>query len=198
MLRDLKQRGMNAPRLVVADGHLGIWAALAQVYPQVQEQRCWNHRILNVLDQLPKKVHRTALPRLRQIPYTGSRREAERLKAVFQRWCRQHGYDQAAELLDRDWDRMVSFYGFPQAHWPHLGTTNPVESPFAALRLRTDAARRFRKVANARAVIWKMLLVAEQRFRRLKAPHLLKGLYRGDQYVDGVPVKTANKEEVAA
>ena len=197
VLRDLKQRGMNAPRLVVADGHLGIWAALARVYPQAREQRCWNHRMVNVLDKLPKKVHKTALLRLRQVPYAETRREAERLKGVFQRWCRDRGYEQAGDLLEQDWDRMVSFYDFPQAHWQHLRTTNPVESPFSALRLRTDAARRFKKVTNARAVIWKMLLVAEKRFRRLKAPHLLKGLYEGDQYVDGLPVKTTKKEKAA-
>lgn len=198
LLRDLKRRGMNVPRLVVADGHLGIWAALAQVYPDALEQRCWNHRILNVLDKVPKKAHKAALLRLRQIPYAESRREAERLKGVFQRWCREQGYKQASELLDHDWDRMVSFYCFPKAHWRHLRTTNPVESPFAALRLRTDAARRFKKVDNARAVIWRMLLVAERRFRRLKAPHLLKGLHGGDQYIDGLPVKPANQKEAAA
>ncbi len=78
---------------------------------------------------------------------------------------------------------MVTFYNYPKQQWQHLRTTNPVESPFSALRLRTDASRRFKKVANARAVIWKMLLVAEIRFRRLKAPHLMKDVYQGAQYV---------------
>ena len=110
--------------------------------------------------------------------------EAERLKGVFQQWCRQRELESAAELLDRDWERMVAFYNYPKAHWQHLRTTNPVESPFAALRLRTDAAKRFKKVANAQAVIWKMLMVAEKRFRRLKALQLLKDVHGGVQYVN--------------
>ena len=88
-------------------------------------------------------------------------------------------------LLQRDWDRMVTFYDFPKEHWGHLRTTNPVESPFAALRLRTDAAKRYKRVDRAIAVIWKMLMVAEQRFRRLKAPELIEDVYLGAQYADG-------------
>ena len=83
---------------------------------------------------------------------------------------------------------MVTFYRFPQEHWGHLRTTNPVESPFAALRLRTVAAKRFKKVENATAVIWKLLLLAERRFRRLNAPELLAEVWQGVQFVDGVRV----------
>ena len=89
----------------------------------------------------------------------------------------------------RDWKRMVSFYDFPQEHWQHLRTTNPVESPFAALRLRTDAAKRYKRVDRATAVIWKMLLVTEKRFRRLNAPDLLGDIYDGAKYEDGIRVK---------
>ena len=111
--------------------------------------------------------------------YAETREEAQRLKKVFQHWCRQRGLTLAAELIEQDWDRMVTFYNYPKKQWQHLRTTNPVESPFAALRLRTDAAKRFKKVENAQAVIWKMLLVAEQRFLRLKAPELMKDVYQG-------------------
>ena len=151
VLRDLKQRGMGCPRLVIGDGHLGIWGALRNVYPQAEEQRCWNHRIVNLLAKLPKGVHKPVLI-LRQIPYAETRQEAQRLKKVFQHWCRQRGLTLTAELIEQDWDRMVTFYNY---QWQHLRTTNPVESPFAALRLRTDAAKRFKKVENAQAVIWK-------------------------------------------
>ena len=92
---------------------------------------------------------------------------------------------------------MVSFYNYPKKQWQHLRTTNPVESPFSALRLRTDAARRFKKVENAQAVIWKMLLVAERRFRRLKAPELLKDVYQGAKYIDGVPAEKVSEEKAA-
>ena len=91
---------------------------------------------------------------------------------MFQNWCLEHGYERAAELIDENWEQMVSFYRFPRAHWRHLQTSNVVESPFAALRLRTDAAKRFMKVANATAVVWKMLLVAEHKFRRINSPEL--------------------------
>ncbi|MDA2939047.1 hypothetical protein MYX75_12400 [Acidobacteria bacterium AH-259-A15] len=88
-------------------------------------------------------------------------------------------------------------YNYPKQQWQHLRTTNSVESPFSALRLRTDAARRFKKVANARAVIWKMLLLAEKRFRRLKASHLMTDVYRGTKYVNGVPVNQVTEEKAA-
>ena len=89
---------------------------------------------------------------------------------------------------------MVTFYNYPKKQWQHLRTTNPVESPFAGLRLRTDAAKRFKKVENAQALIWKMLLVAEKRFRRLKAPGLMKDVYQGAEYVNGVLVKSPGGE----
>ena len=101
-----------------------------------REQRCWNHKIINVLDKLI----------CCGASYAGSRAESERLSN-----------DGAAESLERDWDRMVTFYDFPAEHWRHVRTTNVVESPFAALRLRTDAAKRFKRVDRAIAVIWKML-----------------------------------------
>lgn len=197
VLRDLKRRGLSCPRLVIADGHLGIWAALGHVYPEADEQRCWNHRIVNVLTKIPKRAYKPALLMLRQIPYAESRKEAERLKGRFQQWSRNNGFNQAADLLDQDWERMVTFYNYPKKQWQHLRTTNPVESPFSGLRLRTDAARRFKKVANAQAVIWKMLLVAEKRFRRLKDPHLTKDVYQGVKFVDGVAVEPIAKEKAA-
>lgn len=189
VLRDLKARGMQAPKLVVGDGHLGIWAGLRNVYPEAQEQRCWNHRIINALDKVPTTRQAQARLQLTQIPYAETAEAAERLKAVYQHWCRTQGLEAAATVLDRDWDRMLTFYQFPKAHWGHLRTSNPIESPFAALRLRTDAAKRFKKVENATAVIWKMLLVAQQRFRRLNAPELMMEVYHGAEYVNGVRVQ---------
>jgi transposase-like protein len=197
ILRDLKRRGMSCPRLVVGDGNLGIWSALAEVYPQAKEQRCWNHRIVNAVDRVPKKHQTQALVYLRQIPYAETATEAARLKSKYQEWCRNKGLEDAARVLDRDWDRMIAFYEFPKEHWRHLRTSNPIESPFSALRLRTDAARRFKKIENALAVIWKMLLVAERRFRRLRAPELMKDVYQGVKYVNGVRT-TGRSEEAAA
>ena len=197
VLRDLRDRGLNSPRLVAGDGHLGIWGALRNVWPQAGEQRCWNHKILNVLDKLPKRQHDQGRLMLRNIPYAETRAEAERLRRVFTRWCGDHSYEAASEAIERDWERMVTFYDYPREHWRHLRTTNPVESPFAALRLRTDAARRYKRVDRAIAVIWKMLMVAGKRFRRLQAPELVADVYLGAQYVDGIAVE-ATAEKVAA
>ena len=197
VLRDLRDRGLNCPRLVVGDGHLGIWGALRNVWPEAGEQRCWNHKILNVLDKLPKRQHDQGRLMLRDIPYAETRAEAERLRKVFTRWCGDHSYDAASEAIERDWERMVTFYDYPREHWRHLRTTNPVESPFAALRLRTDAARRYKRVDRAIAVIWKMLMVAEKRFRRLQAPELMKDVYLGVKYVDGVVIEVP-AERIAA
>ncbi len=195
VLRDLRDRGMNCPRLVTGDGHLGIWGALSNIYPEALEQRCWNHKVLNVLDKLPKKAQAEAKIELQKIVYAESLKEAEDRRDSFVRWYWGEGYQRAAETLERDWDRMVTFYRFPKEHWKHLRTTNPVESPFAALRLRTDAAKRYKKVENATAVIWKLLLVAEQRFRKLDAPERLKQVFLGVQFQDGLEVK---REEVLA
>ena len=95
--------------------------------------------------------------------------------------------------LGRDWERMVTFYRFPKDHWIHLRTSNVVESPFAAVRLRTDAARRYQRVASAEALIWKILLLAEQKFRRLNAPALVEAVYAGTTFVDGRCVKASSR-----
>jgi len=195
VLRDLRERGMHAPRLVIGDGHLGIWGALRNVWPEADEQRCWNHKVLNVLEQLPRRQHVVAKSMLRAIAYAPIRAEAERKRKEFEVWCHGRGYGKAAETLGRDWERMVTFYRYPKEHWRHLRTTNVVESPFAALRLRTDAAKRFKRVERATAVIWKMLMVAQTRFRRLNAPELLAKVHAGVRYEDGIEV---TRKEAAA
>jgi len=197
ILRDLKARGLTTPKLVVGDGNLGIWGALANVFPEAKEQRCWNHRLMNVLDQVPKKQQAQARQLLTKIPYAETQELAEKRKRDFQAWCRKRHLEAAAKRLDDDWERMLTFYGFPQEHWLHLRTTNVVESPFAVVRLRTTAAKRYRKVANATAVIWKTLRIAERSFRRLNAPELLAEVANGANYVNGVRVK-ATQERVPA
>jgi transposase-like protein len=197
LLRDLKRRGMNCPRLVIGDGHLGIWGALADVYPDAAEQRCWNHRLLNVLDRVPKRDQGAARILATAIPYAAALEEAEAKKRQFQGWCQKRGCAQAGQLLEEDWERMVAFYAFPKEHWKHLRTTNVVESPFAAVRLRTNAAKRYQKVENATAVIWRLLLLAQGQFRRLDAPHRLAEVAEGAVYEDGVRVRQS-WEKVAA
>jgi putative transposase len=187
VLRSLRARGLKAPRFGVGDGHLGLWGALREVYPETEEGRCWNHKITNVLDALPKRLRSQAGELLRRLPYGETQTECERLRDKFV-GIYSAGYPKACETLKRDWERMVAFYRYPKEHWTHLRTTNVVESPFASVRLRTRAAKRFKKVASATAMIWKVLLVAESRFRKLDAPHLLPEVADGARYVDGIRI----------
>jgi transposase-like protein len=187
VLRALKTRGLKAPRLLMADGHLGIWGALAQFYPGCAEQRCWNHKFLNVLDQVPLKKQPAVKAWLRKIMYAETREQAERLRKQCVSQYRKL-FPKAMQTLERDWDRMVTYYEFPKEHWKHLRTTNVIESPFASVRLRTTAAKRFKQVDNACALIWKLLCVAEKTFRKLNAPHLLKDVAAGMKYVNGIAV----------
>jgi transposase-like protein len=196
LLADLKERGLEAPKLLIADGIPTLWSALAAVWPDAGVQRCWNHKIVNVLDQLPQKLQAMAREQLCAIPYATTRAEAQRLRDEFAKtWRRTH--PKAVAILGKDWERMVAFYDFPKEHWKHLRTSNVVESPFASVRLRTDAAKRFKKVANATALIWRLLCVAEKRFRKLNAPHLVAQVYRGVKFDDGVKVNRSHQRVAA-
>lgn len=197
VLRDLRTRGLKPWRCTIADGHLGIWAALAEQQPTAAEQRCWNHKLLNVLDAIPKKHQTEAKTVLTAMPYVETQAECERLRDQFSRRYRTLA-PKAVERLHADWERLVTFYQFPKDHWRHLRTTNVVESPFAAVRLRTTAGKRYKRVESATALIWKVLQVAEQTFRRLNAPELLPAVYAGLQYVDGVQSNHVIRQEVAA
>jgi len=184
VLRHLRERGLKFPRLTVADGHLGIWAALGEIHPAGEEQRCWNHKLTNVLNALPRKAQPQAAEVLKAMPYAETQNECERQRDAFVRLYRKTD-PKAVDTLLRDWDRMVTFYAFPKEHWIHLRTTNIVESPFASVRLRTDASRRYKQVEGAQAIIWKMLRVAEQAWRRLNAPELLPLVASGVPFKDG-------------
>ncbi len=197
VLRDLRDRGLRPWKVTVADGHLGIWGALRDVDLGAEEQRCWNHKLTNVIDQLPRKEWPEARKLLRKIPYAETEKECERLRDQFAARYRK-AYPKAVETLCRDWERMVTFYRFPQDHWTHLRTTNPVESPFSAVRLRTDAAKRYKKVVNAEALIWKILMIAEKKFRRLNSPELLEAVHRGQQFVDGIALEERSRTRRAA
>jgi putative transposase len=190
VLRNLKDRGLRLGRLTIADGHLGIWSALGELHAEGKEQRCWNHKIRNVLDCFPKRIRAEASEQLTRIPYAETQAECERLRDTFVERYRKD-YSKATEKLLSDWDRMVTFYSFPKEHWVHLRTTNVVESPFSSVRLRTDAAKRFKKVQNATAMIWKLLQVAEKNFRTLKGYWLLPDVYKGKMFVDGVEKQEA-------
>ena len=193
--RDLIARGLRLPKLTVADGHLGIWAALGELHPNGAEQRCWNHKICNVLDKLPKKEQPAAKQLLRSMSYAESRAECERLISRYRK-----SYHKATDTLVNGWDRMVTLYSFPKEHWVHLRTTNIVESPFDMIRLRTNAARRFKRVENATSIIWKLLMIGEKAWRSLKGAEPLRDVFEGKTFVDGMGLKRAaqGKEKICA
>ena len=148
-----------------------------QVSPEAGEQRCWNHKMANVLDRLPKREHTEAKRRLREVVYAESRAGAEKARDAFaDRYA--DTYPKAVEILAGDWGRMTAFFDFPAGHWRHL---------------RTSAAKRFRKVDGAAALIWKLLMVAEKRFRKLNSPHLLPGVLADKRYADGKPVRAEER-----
>ena len=196
VFRGLRARGLGAPKLLMADGNAAIWGAARTIWPEAAEQRCWNHKMRNVLDRLPKREQPEAKDLLRVVVYAPTQADAVKGCQAFKK---RYGpwYPKAVTVLEDDWDRMVTFYDFPEDHWKHLRTTNVVESPFASVRLRTTAAKRFKRVDSATALIWKLLTVAEKRFRRLDAPHLLKDVFEGRKFRDGKPVSTQQRKVAA-
>ena len=184
LLRDLKRRGMPAPTLAVGDGNLGFWVALREVYPETQEQRCWKHKIANVLDKLPKRLQPRAKDMLHEIMKAPDRQSA--LEDIT-RFCEEFAarYSKAVETLTKDQDQLLTFFDFPAEHWIHLRTTNPVESPFATVKARTRVTKGAGSRKAGLALAFKLLLSAEQRWRRINAPHLVALVKAGVKFPDG-------------
>ena len=187
VLRDLRDRGLRAPRVAVGDGGLGLWAALGEVFPATEHQRCWNHRVLNVQDKLPKRLQAEARARLQALTAAETQAECERLRDAYTTELRAQGHRAAAECLERDWADFVTFYRFPQEHWIHLRTSNPIESVFSAVRLRTQAAKRLRTRENALYLVFKIIERLGQRWRALNGGATLMTLViAGWEFRDGV------------
>ncbi|MDR4466298.1 MAG: transposase [Nitrospira sp.] len=185
LLRDLKQRGLTFPRLTVADGRLGLWAALDEIHPSGAQQGCWNRKIATVLKSLPKDARAKAREQLKAMAYAKTQAECEERRDKFVRTYRKTE-DKAVKTLLRDWERMVTFYAFPQEHWRHIRTTNVVVSPFDSAQLRTTASRHYKRIEGAKAIMWKMLQVAEKSWKRLHAPELLPLVSSHVTFKDGV------------
>jgi putative transposase len=197
VLRDLRARGLKQWRCPMADGHLDIWAALAEQQPTAAEQRGGNHRITNVLEAISTKYQAQARTLLCAMPSAESQAACEKLRAPFDPRDRQVA-PKAAERVAHDGERLITFSQFPREHWRHVRTPNVVESPVAAARRRTGAAKRFKQVESATPIIWKWLQVAEQTFQRLNATELRPAVYAGAKYVDGMKQSVSQDQEVAA
>ena len=186
MLRSLKERGLEeAPLLAIGDGALGLWAALDEVFPTTRHQRCWNHRRLNVLDKLPKRLHAEVRKQLAALAEAPTRQECERLRDGLCTWLRARGQGHAAACLESDWEDFVTLYDFPEEHWVHLRTTNPIESIFSGVRLRTNASKRLRVPENALYLVFKLVLRLSLNWRAINAPNQLRLLLTGHEFRDG-------------
>ena len=189
VLRGMRDRGLTAPLLACGDGALGLWAALDEVFPTTRHQRCWNHRALNVLDKVPKRLWPDIRRRLREVWSSESRAECELRRDALVRWLEAHGQLSAAETVVRDWDDFVTFYDFPAEHWIHLRTSNPIESLFAGVRLRTDVAKRMRRRENALYLVFKTAQRLEHSWRPLNGGLTVMTLLLGGvRFIDGVYV----------
>lgn len=187
VLRGLKARGVRNVRLFVGDGHLGLWAAVGEVYPQAQEQLCWNHKMMNVIDGVSKREQVQAKSHLSAMMYAEDRPQALKERKKFEQ---AFGHNpKAVKTVVENWARLTTYYDFPREHWKHLRTSNVVESPFSRVRLRTTASRRFKSQVNATCLIWKTMMVAEKSFRKLDAPQLVENVARGSKYDNGKEVK---------
>lgn len=184
VLRDLKARGLTAPQLAVADGALGFWKALKLVYPETEGQRCWLHKMVNVLDKLPQRLQGRAKAHLREIWQAPTRQDAQ---AEIGRFVTEFAdkYPKATQTLTKDQDALLTFFDYPATHWVHLRTTNPVESPFATVKQRLKKTRGAGSRDAGLAMAFKLLLQAEARWRKLNAPHLLPMVHKGMLFPDG-------------
>jgi transposase-like protein len=196
-LRDLKKRGMRAPELAVGDGALGLWAAVRDVFPATRHQRDWVHKTANILDSLPKSVHSRAKAAIKEITEAENKKEAERAIETFAEEFSAKWPKAVAKIVD-DREALLAFYDYPAEHWRHLRTTNPIESVFAPVRARTDITKGPGSRQAGLAMIFKLMEVAEGRWRRLNGAHLVALVRAGARFENGELVEGTSKEKVAA
>jgi putative transposase len=183
LLRSLRDRGLAAPVLAVGDGALGFWAALREVFPTTKEQRCWVHATANVLDALPKRLHPDAKSALAKISGAQSRAGAlEAVQAFTEQFC---SFDKAVKKVTGNLDALLCFFDFPAEHWLHLRTTNPIESTFSTVRLRTRVTRGAGSRNAALAMAYKLLDAAQERWHKVSAPELVALVRAGATFIDG-------------
>lgn len=196
LLLDLKRHGLAlAPKVAIGDGALGFWKALRQVFGATRVQRCWVHKTANILNKLPKSVQKQAKERLHAIWMAPTKAEADK---AFTYFLDAYGakYPKAAECLRKDREALLTFYDFPAEHWIHLRTTNPIESTFATVRLRTAKTRgclsretTLTKVQRFAWMVFKLCLSAEKRWRRLNGPAQVAEVMNGMEFQDGMHVE---------
>src|SRR4051794_6194197 len=194
LLRDAKRRGMTAPVLAVGDGALGFWKAVRDVFPETREQRCWFHKIANVLNALPKSAQPAAKAALAEIYNAEDKTHAA---AAARSFAAEYGvkWPKAAAKITDDLDVLLGFYDFPAEHWIHLRTTNPIESTFATVRLRTRVTKGPGSRAAGVAMAFKLIESAQTRWRAVNAPHLVALVRAGATFVNGQLVERPDDQD---
>jgi hypothetical protein len=190
-LRDLKRRGLkDPPKLAVGDGALGFWAALAEVFPETREQRCWVHKTANVLDKMPKKVQPSAKQLLHEMYLAETKTDA---LSAFDEFVHRYGakFPKAVKCLAKDKAVLFAFYDFPAEHWQHIRSTNPIESTFATVRHRQRQTKGCGSRAATLAMVFKLAREAEKRWRRIDGYQLIVKLLKGVTFQDGIEAQAA-------
>ena len=188
LLLDLKRRGLTtAPQIAVADGALGFWKALGEVWPTTREQRCWVHKTANILNKMPKSLHGKAKRALQEIWIAETKKDALSAFDAFVETY-QVKYKRAADCLTKDCDALLAFYDFPAEHWKHLRTTNPIESTFATVRHRTIRSKGCLSNKTALAMVFKLVDGAQKNWRRIDGHNQLPKLILGVKFADGLEV----------
>ena len=198
LLLDLKGRGLTiGPQLAVADGALGFWKAIEEVWPKTRVQRCWVHKTANVLNKMPKSLHAKAKRALQDIWMADTRKDAD---AAFDGFIECYGikYEKAVDCLSKDRAALLAFYDFPAEHWKHLRTTNPIESTFATVRHRTIRSRGCLSNKTALAMIFKLAQAAEKSWHRLRGHDQLPKVILGVKFNDGIEVVRSQAQTAAA
>ena len=185
VLLSLRDRGVDAPKLAVGDGALGLWSALAEVYPETRAQRCWVHKTVNVLDKLPKSLQGAAKSMLHEIWQADTRKSADKALDRFVATY-EAKYPKAVDCLVRDREMLFAFYDFPAAHWQHLRTTNPIESSFATIRLRTVKTRNCVSAKSGLSLVHQLAMSAQKRWRRLRGFGQLPDVVTDVRFIDGI------------
>jgi putative transposase len=197
LLRLRDENGLKLdPELATGDGALGFWQALHEIWPSTRQQRCWVHKAANVLNKLPPSLQGKAKQDLHAIYEAESREAAER---AFDRFIAKYGpkYDKAVACLIKDREVLLTFYDFPAEHWKHVRTTNPIESTFATVRLRTDKTKGCLSRQTALAMVYKLARSAERSWRRLDGSERLAQVLQGTRFRDGEPVQAAEEQAAA-
>lgn len=184
MLESLKNRGLATPKLAIGDGALGFWKALSKVFPTTKRQRCWVHKTANILDKMPKKVQTKAKSLIHEIYMAETEDDARDAYKHFVSTY-ESKYPKAVSCLTKDEDDLFSFYSFPGIHWTHIRTTNPIESTFATVRLRTKRTKGCGSRMATLTMVWKLCCEAEKRWYRLRGSELINNVIRGDFFKDG-------------